>query len=292
MQGHAFAEQRHYDDPRFPLAVWAGRNLRYTAHWHAEVELVCLDQGSLTVGIDTLRISLAPGDCAVAGSADIHWYEPGPEGCSYRLLIFHPGLAGEPGGWPLRHHLGRHALKGPLAPGISGLVDQILAESRQQAPSWQPLVRGLLLQLTALLDRHLASADPAAPPAALPDLAGRQRMHRALDHIRQHYRTPLGLEDAARVAALSPSHFCRLFPRYTGSTFCHYLTQLRLDAALELLEHSGQSILDIALACGFGSLRSFNRAFLKRYGHPPRSIRHHPDLSGPAGLTSSPPSPG
>jgi AraC-like DNA-binding protein len=49
--------------------------------------------------------------------------------------------------------------------------------------------------------------------------------------------------------------------------------ELRLVRARRLLRHSGQSILQIALACGFASASHFSKAYRARFGHTPRDER-------------------
>ena len=52
----------------------------------------------------------------------------------------------------------------------------------------------------------------------------------------------------------------------TGKTFVEYLNGIRTSHAKNLLLTTNISVTDIAYECGFGSIRTLNREFLKKYG--------------------------
>jgi AraC family transcriptional regulator len=93
------------------------------------------------------------------------------------------------------------------------------------------------------------------------------RMHRVQEYIDQHLDEPLELATLAGVAHFSSFHFHRLFAAWMGETFGEYLRRRRLEqAALRLVAQPRLSILDVALAVGFGSAEAFTRAFKARFG--------------------------
>lgn len=92
-------------------------------------------------------------------------------------------------------------------------------------------------------------------------------------HAHAHLDEPLSLDALAAVAGLSPHHFHRRFRTAFGETPTAYVRRLRLErAAWRLLLHS-DSILSIALDCGFNDHETFSRAFRRRYGLSPRAYR-------------------
>ena len=104
------------------------------------------------------------------------------------------------------------------------------------------------------------------------------RMEKILDFVEQHYRdASIQLEDAASAVALSRSHFCAVFKRYTGYTFTDYLISYRIDKACLLLEHTEREIGDILLLCGFNCKENFNELFRKKKKMTPTEFRkcHH-----------------
>jgi AraC family transcriptional regulator len=94
-----------------------------------------------------------------------------------------------------------------------------------------------------------------------------------LVHIQAHLDGDLSLDELARRAGLSRFHFHRSFRAAVGETIRAYAHRLRLErAAYRLLVHR-DTILDIALDCGFTSHETFTRAFRRRFGTSPRRYR-------------------
>jgi AraC-like DNA-binding protein len=91
--------------------------------------------------------------------------------------------------------------------------------------------------------------------------------------IDAHSHRPIGLEDAAGQAGLSPFHFLRLFSSVLGVTPHQYLVRSRLRHAARLLADDGRSITDVAFDVGFGDLSNFVRTFHRAAGISPLRFR-------------------
>jgi AraC family transcriptional regulator len=74
-------------------------------------------------------------------------------------------------------------------------------------------------------------------------------------------------------AGLSAFHLHRVFSAAAGETPKQFTLRLRLGRAAAMLLTTGDSVLDIALACGFQSHEAFCRAFRKRFGITPSAYR-------------------
>lgn len=130
----------------------------------------------------------------------------------------------------------------------------------------------------------------------LPNLANLDyvdRVNRAIDHVTSNLKSPLKLEDVARVACFSPCHFHRIFRAMVGETLATFVKRVRLERAVSLLSHrQGHSLTEVALACGFSSSSEFSRSFRNHYGVPPRvfDVEHFRRSQRDKGLgTLSPP---
>jgi AraC-like DNA-binding protein len=84
---------------------------------------------------------------------------------------------------------------------------------------------------------------------------------------------PVGLEDAAREAGLSPFHFLRLFARVVGVTPHQYLLRVRLRRAAKLLAEESLPVTEVAFESGFADLSNFVRTFGRAAGVSPKRFR-------------------
>jgi AraC family carnitine catabolism transcriptional activator len=58
-----------------------------------------------------------------------------------------------------------------------------------------------------------------------------------------------------------------------GESPGEFYLNLRLDRGRQLLQQTGLSVLEVSLACGFGSSSYFARCYKNRFQRPPRQDR-------------------
>lgn len=100
-----------------------------------------------------------------------------------------------------------------------------------------------------------------------------EQYKRVLDHVAMHYVGPITIEDMARVAGLSPSHFQRLFKLVLNETPYQFVMDYRIERAKAMLADAVRPLIDIALACGFSDQPHFTRLFKQATGQTPRDWR-------------------
>jgi transcriptional regulator GlxA family with amidase domain len=95
----------------------------------------------------------------------------------------------------------------------------------------------------------------------------------ALREMQSHIENPLPIPEVAHAAGITERHLERLCLRYLGSSPGKVYLALRIDRGRELLLHSDQSILEVAVATGFGSSSHFSDWFKRRHGACPSEFR-------------------
>lgn len=96
------------------------------------------------------------------------------------------------------------------------------------------------------------------------------RISKAIDLIRQDYRTALAVADLSKAANMSASSFHEHFKSVTGTTPLQYQKDLRLIEAKQLLAVGAQSVATIAYDVGYESATQFSREYARKYGSSPR----------------------
>lgn len=100
-----------------------------------------------------------------------------------------------------------------------------------------------------------------------------KQLQPALAYVAAHLDEDISLSSLARQAGLSAFHLHRLFASTMGETPKQLTLRLRLGRAAVLLLTGRDSVLDVALSCGFQSHEVFCRAFRRRFGMTPRVFR-------------------
>jgi AraC family transcriptional regulator of adaptative response / DNA-3-methyladenine glycosylase II len=77
----------------------------------------------------------------------------------------------------------------------------------------------------------------------------------------------------AEQVGMSPRHLRRLFLKHLGATPDQFARSRRAHFARRLLDDTDLTVLDVAFASGFGSLRQFNRTMQEVFDDSPASLR-------------------
>jgi AraC family transcriptional regulator, transcriptional activator FtrA len=96
---------------------------------------------------------------------------------------------------------------------------------------------------------------------------------RAIEWALGRLDRPLGVDDLARAAALSPRTFLRRFRAELGGTPHRWLTHQRVRAAQHHLETSRSSVEEIAGAVGFGTAQTLRLHFRRILRTSPHAYR-------------------
>lgn len=87
------------------------------------------------------------------------------------------------------------------------------------------------------------------------------------------YDKEINLKELSNSLGASSHHLERLFKQYNGLTPVQYITKLRINRSLILLDKGDKDILEIAYISGFKSLSNFYKQFKKYTGSAPKEYR-------------------
>jgi two-component system response regulator YesN len=124
----------------------------------------------------------------------------------------------------------------------------------------------------SVAQRYLSHAIVCARPNA--NRFAEQTIERCREIISESFGSSLTDGKLAEQAGLSRSHFRYLFKEVTGMPFKRYLSQVRLNAAKQMITDTRMSIREVCFAVGYGDLSSFYRAYRAYHGVPPTADRH------------------
>jgi AraC family transcriptional regulator len=119
------------------------------------------------------------------------------------------------------------------------------------------------LELLAPVAAPAASTRPANPPGWL---------RRAEGFLRDSFRLPVSLRDAAREAGVHPVHLARVFRQAHGLSVGQYLRVLRLAEAGRLVLQDGCPLVAAAARAGFADQAHFTRRCAAALGCSPGTL--------------------
>jgi AraC-like DNA-binding protein len=259
-----FHQTTSYDSEEFPVAALRIHDLEFSSHWHADAEFILVRSGNIGATVNKVYKALGPGAVVACGSRDIHSYRRLSVRTESIVILFKPEVINLPSSWPVQGHLATNfALKSQhleysqkFERAALSLVDEMTAKR----PRYEAVCRGILLELCGLTEREL-SVDTSTEGREESLSETLKRMQGALEYIQQNSQYPIALKDVAEAASLSEWYFSRTFKKLVGTSFRGYVNEVRIARAEQLMASTKKNLADIALECGFDSVRTFNRVF-------------------------------
>ena len=250
--------ESHNMDINDPFTTYEVTNLTWELHFHRAYECILVLEGEIHCKIENQEYFAHAGNLLFIMPNQLHSLMT-PEYSHICILRFSPELVGHfhkkyfdkipansciaPEDFlPIRTELTKEKLKNTYF--IKALLYKICAE---------------VLEQTAFVMRQASPED--------------MLIYHLLSYIDEHYMEECSLKSAAATCGCSYYHASKVFLKNTGISFVDYVNNLRIHKACYLITNSNESILSISLSCGFSSLRSFNRNFLKYCGCTPTDYR-------------------
>lgn len=100
------------------------------------------------------------------------------------------------------------------------------------------------------------------------------RIARAIEYIRTHFKDQPGLEEIAAQVHLSPYHFQRLFHEWAGTSPKKFLQYISLDHAKQLLKEQRYSLFDTAFETGLSGTGRLHDLFVNIEGMTPAEYKN------------------
>ncbi len=248
---------------------------RYESHFHSAVEIVYTIEGCVYYEVENRKYEILKDEILIIPPGVEHSLSMDAESKRH-LILFEPDQVFSMGdikllmkGFQQVFHL--HD-KSRTHEEVRELLDKMIRIYQEQDLMWNSACYSLLLQMYVTLGQnYLSGLLPAKPK-------GQEKGNAAIitgmmTYINNHYQEELTLDQAAEAAGFSKFYFSRFFKIQTGYTFHEFLCQKRLQAAMEMLIHTGKPIRQVAEESGFGSVATFNRIFREYKNCTPTQYR-------------------
>lgn len=230
-------------------------------HFHRHIELVYVIDGESYANADRKNYKLNKGDMFFAFPNQIHYYNTVLSG-KYLLIIFSPDILYGLNDILFDNIPNTNVISTENCPDLLNLSIEI---SKKGLEYEDTLKVGILNQLIATILPHLTLKTRIK--------TGNTTLQEVLNFCSSNFSNDITLEDIADALHISKFHISHLLNNKLGINFNSYINNLRINRACDMLEDTEIKISDISEDVGFGSIRSFNRAFKDTMNITPMEYR-------------------
>ena len=260
--------------PEQSFAIRTQVNPLFYSHWHfhAELELMHVRQGSGIRFVGDSIQSFQAGDLILLGCNLPHFWRPGTPGnqpeketeCEATVVQFQEDFWGKefvklPEVSQLKE-LFQKARRGIQVTGETQIAVARLMEELSTASGLHRII--LLLQILQVIatSTDLYFLCSTGYNLVL-NATDSDRIAKIYAFTLANFSKKIKLEEAAALVHLTPTAFSRYFKMHTRKTYSQFLQEIRVSHACKLLIEKKWSIGQISLESGFQNFSNFNRYF-------------------------------
>ena len=231
------------------------------AHLHKELEIIYVRKGKAVAYADKNSYLLNAGDMFIAFPNQVHYYRTVIRG-EFMVLIFSPDI--------LYDVSSKISKSKPDINCFTSLDDGNLKDIFDSIYSLDGEYKNIAISgyLNVVMSRIL-------PKLRLQtvDTENNSAFFNVIDFCTRNFKDDITLDIVAEELHLSKYYISRLINKRLGQNFNEYINNLRISEACNLLRVTDKKIADISEDVGFGTIRSFNRAFKLIMGMSPAEYR-------------------
>lgn len=244
----------------------SGDKLACGPHLHYHIELVYIKKGGVIAYVDTERYEMKPGDFLFVPPNKIHYFDDIESHVDCHLFIISPDLVPD-----LKELLCSETILSSVIQNsnqnsrLEWLMSILSDVNSLPELNREIIMRGYLNaffgELLNMLPQHIYRTDDSLSMKAI------------IQYCSQNFTRDLSLSVLEEELHLSKYYISHLFSSKLGIRFNDYINSLRISDACRYLRTTSMSVTDIAVTSGFGTLRTFNRAFRKKMNISPSTYR-------------------
>ncbi len=252
------------------MEIYEKESVHYQPHIHKSMECIYVTKGTLELGVEERFLHMEAGDFGLVFPNVIHHYQVfcKEESRAYYFLP-PPSFTG-----PWAEQLLQCQPTDPVVPGRKVHPDVPYALKRLQEIFHQEEDKKSPVLARAFTQIILSRTLPLLQMEKREEQPGHDIIYNAVVYMASHFtEEDLSLTKMGQDLGYSPYALSRVFSGTFHTNFNQYLNELRLNLALNLMENPQESLTDLAMDAGFGSMRTFNRVFRERFHTSPREYR-------------------
>lgn len=284
---HNLEELRLHGTPGFPFEVCYVNYVDYpnrtvSNHWHAELEISYVVQGSVMTRINGTESLLHAGEAVFVNSNAFHMTQAVSTDTPAILysIIFAPQFLASVTSDIFQKYVSPYIYNtscsciwlqdfhDPKKKDIMSFIKYIIQLDEEKKDTYELQIHTALCQVW----QQLISFESGYKGNELNSIQ-LERMRDMLTYLQLNYTESITINEIADAANISRSECFRCFQKVLRQKPFEYLINFRLEQAANLLLSSTKSISDIASSCGINHQSYFGQLFKEKYGCTPSEYR-------------------
>ena len=249
-------------------------------HFHPEVEILLVVEGTGTRYVGDSVESFAPGDLVMIGPNVSHeWCSDKKSGSVVSeaiYILFNTGIMGsEFWNLPESKIILKIIEQSERGIKLTGKTRDEVAFLMKRIDTSFGFNRITLLMTILEMIAFNGEYQYLASPVVQNTINDRdsERLNKVYKYVLDNCQQEINLERASSIANLSKPAFCRYFKKRANKTFVRFLNEIRVGQACRLLVNENQTIAEICYKCGYNNISYFIRQFKTITGFTPLGYR-------------------
>ena len=268
-----------------PMRIFL-HNLRSAPHhWHSEMELLLVLNGSITIECEGGSHLLKTNDLFLINGNMAHATSALQDNLVLVLQIDREYFDGVcPGFGQMRFLIDTTDVPQPdtACHDLRVLMARLMYVITKQEEGSSLMALSCLNRLCLTLVKKYRSGTLSGKYVVDPD---NERLNQIIQYISQHFSEDISISDIADALHISRSYLSRFFSQTMGVSLSKYITDIRLKKSLDMLKNTDKNVSQIAYECGFPLAKSYYSAFHKAYGTTPAKYKRDMLPSSPQPAT-------
>ncbi|MBQ4527376.1 MAG: helix-turn-helix transcriptional regulator [Clostridia bacterium] len=210
-------------------------------HINPQLEVLYVKNGSITVSYENRQITVSSGEATIVLPYSIHGFEADSK-CDAMVFMFSNTIAEV-----ISANIGFEN-KFVISDETAAFVEHILEKQ-----NLNPIDAKALFYAFVCESPHINSEEQTK----------NEHLRSIVEWIYKNIGEKITLDDASKEFGISKRSLTSLFKNRLTITFNDFLSGIRVEKAKNMLLKNELTITQIAYECGFGSVRNFNRVFLR-----------------------------
>ncbi len=229
-------------------------NIDWATHFHKNPELIHVVKECISLTVNENELTLRQGEWAMILSNQIHSFSIGKDAMAW-VAVFSEDFVPEFATY----------IRDKQGSSVSFVLDSaVQAFVSEKLISEEATVLMKKACLSAICDQYLKKVSLEMRKTKNDSL-----ICNVIDYVETHYCEDISLQSVAENFGYEYHYLSRLLNKSYNVRFKQLVNEYRVEHAITLLKESGRSMTEIAMLCGFQSIRSFNDVFRSVTGHTP-----------------------